>query len=409
MRSSRLRAVAKQSLAWLGSRPWSRALGMALVHRLNRRTFARLRATPGVHQVLVRGSFARGDFVPLASDVDLALVLSPAGQRFFEQILALHRSLRQVRRRNPSVRDWWHHLILTSELPVVETFSDLYAAHEWRDENGQPTAPRSDWIDAGLRAAAAWSQLCLWSGSAFHGFLHPHERVHDFEAGVRKTLRFADRLGVRVALPSRPGAGRREVLVAVFRAIEQSAERVLVGAAAAGENAGASRSPSAPPPGILRTERACFVLLAGGLGDAELSDRFADLARRELPAAAVTYVLPAPAIAIWPFPAEPVLSGAPPPAMPLPLAREIHLFEALFLPSALRLALSFADANARLGRVVAALERALHLYGDGAPPGPPLGSDTRALFDHGSALCASLQEALLAFAAARKAGGKAPA
>ena len=405
---SRLRASTRRSLAWLGSRSWFRPFGMALVRRLNRRTFHLLKATPGVHEVYVRGSFARGDFVPLSSDVDLTIILTAAGEGQLDQCISLHRAMRKVRRRNPSVRDWWHHMILVSELPVVEAFSDLYGSHEWRDEKGHATAPRSGWTDERLRDAAAWSQLCLWSGSAFHDFLHPHERVHNFEAGVKKTLRFADRMGVRAPLSCPSSARRRDALVEIFRTIGRGAEKILGRTPSDGalEAATPSTSAAAPRPGIIRTERALFVLLENSLSDAELLERFDDLAHRELPKAAVTYVLPTAAISIWPFPAESVTCGAPPALMPLPLGREVYLFEALFLPSALRLALSFPDAKSRLRRVVASLQRAQRLYGNSEPPGAPAESDTRALFDHGSSLCAALQESLLAFADDRKAGRK---
>ena len=388
----RLRAVAKRSLALLGSRPWFRPLGMALIDSLNRGTFRLLKATPGVHDVYARGSFARGSFVPLSSDVDLAIILTDAGGRSLDIVTAIHRSMQKVRRRNPSVRDWWHHLITESELRVVETFSDLYGSHEWLDANGRATAPCSDWVDERLRCAAAWSQLCLWSGSAFHAFLYPQDRVHNFEAGVIKTIRFASRLGVNG--PSPPPTTRHTRLVEVYRAIEQGAARVLGGVTPA----------AAPAEGIIRTDRAMFVLLANGLSDAELIRCFDDLALRKLPAAAVTYVMPAAAFSAWPFPADEVVSGAIPPPMPLPLAREIYLFEALFLPSALRLALNFPDANQRLRRVISSLYRAYHLYAGTELPEPVVDCDIRAYFDNGSSLCKELQELLLAFSSHRRAG-----
>ncbi|MBT8441158.1 MAG: nucleotidyltransferase domain-containing protein, partial [Gammaproteobacteria bacterium] len=282
----RLRAAAKRLLVALGSRAWFRPVGMALVNRLTRHSFDLLLATPGVQDVYVRGSYARGNFVPLSSDVDLALVLTDAGGRSLETVSAVHRSMRKVRRRNPSIRDWWHHMILASELPVVRSFSDLYGSHEWRDRQGSANAPSSDWIDERLRRAAAWSQLCLWSGSAFHAFLYPDDRVHSFEAGVKKSGRFARLMGVSASSPLPANRGAR--LVAVYRMIEKGAERMLDGGVPT----------DSATPAIIETCRARFVLLEDGLDDNELIERFDDPALRAAARAPVTYVLPAAAIAV---------------------------------------------------------------------------------------------------------------
>lgn len=420
----RLRAAAKRWLVWLGSRPWFRPVGVALVRALNRGTFRLLEGTPGVRRVYLRGSVARGDFTPIRSDVDLALVLTAEGARDFDTVAAVHDAMRRARRRNPCIRDWWHHLIAEPELPVVEAFSDLYGSREWRDAEGRASAPRSDWVDERLRAAAAWSQLCLWSGSAFHAFLHPDDRIHNFEAGVKKSMRFAERLGAGASAGGSAGGGsaaasarncstpepspshRRARLLHVYREIERGAERMVGGSdPPVSENAG----PSAPR--TIRAERAAFLVLEDGLTDHQLTARFDELGRRGLPDAVVTYMLPAAALAAWPFPAEDVVAGDPPPPMPLPLAREVYLFEALFLPSALRLAVAFPDAAGRLRRTCRSLRRACRLYGRGgdecgAPPGDT--ADARDLFAQGAALCDGLQRSLLAFAGERAAGDRSP-
>ncbi len=387
-----LRAVTKRSLQSLGSQQWFRPFGMALVRSLNRRTFQRLKSTPGIRDVYVRGSFVRGGFTPLSSDIDLALILTDGGGRSFDMLSHIHKAMRDARRWNPNLRDWWCHMILTSELPVVESFSELYESRNWHDENGRASATHIPRTDERLRAAAAWSQLCLWSGSAFHAFLYPNNRIHSFEAGVKKTFRFAEQMGP--GTPSLSCSNRRVALVGVYRAIERGASRILDGIKP-GE--GGSEGTE-----FIRTERATFVLLENGLSDPELEKRFSELALQQNPEEAVTYVLPSDAFPAWPFPAEQVLSGRLPRPMPAPLAREVYLFEALFLPSALRLALAFPDARERLCRVVSSLRRAHHLYAGAEPVGtaPPDG-DAAALFDEGSSLCEALQEALLSFASAR--------
>lgn len=420
-----MRAAVKQLLVWLGSRMWFRPFGMALVNRLNRGSFRLLGATPGVLDVYVRGSYARGNFVPLASDIDLALVLADEAGRSHEHVMSIHHAMHKARRRNPSIRDWWHHMIIASELPVVGTYSELYGSHEWRDAKGRASAPRSGWSDERLRLAAAWSQLCLWSGSAFHAFFHPQGRVHNFEAGVIKALRFGVRMGAIVpaqvppgAAPGHHGSGAARTagnsappdcitrLVEVYRSIER-------GAALIRGNAGLSVASGLPPaPGanpiydMIETERARFIVLEDGLTRYELRECLGAIARHELPAAAATYVLPAAALRVWPFPAGTIRCGTPPPRMPLNLAREIYLFEALFLPSALRLAVAFPDAKPRLRRVVRSIRRAHELYGASAADlsREPDEDGARALFHLGSSLCAELQNSLLAFAAGRRAG-----
>jgi hypothetical protein len=194
--------------------------------------------------------------------------------------------------------------------------------------------------------------------------------------------------------------------VEVYQTIER-------GAALIRENAGVSVASGLPPPpgtnpiyDMIETERARFIVLKDGLTRYELRECLGTIARHELPAAAATYALPAAALRVWPFPAETVRCGTPPPRMPLNLAREIYLFEALFLPSALRLAVAFPDAKPRLRRVVRSIRRAHELYGLSAADLPRESDEdgTRALFQLGSSLCAELQESLLAFAAGRKVG-----
>lgn len=363
---------------------------MTLVNGLNRRTFRTLKNTPGIHEVYVRGSYVRGSFIPLSSDIDLAFILTDSGGRSYDTVVDIHRALQKARRWNPSLRDWWSHMSLKSELPVLEAMSALYGTNEWHDENGRATAPHGSWSDDRLCATAAWSQLCLWSGSAFHAFLHPEGRIHDFGAGVKKSLRFAKQMSLDSSLPDDPAPA--ETLVHVFRAVEQGAARILAGT---GSTPGTRSTDE-----IIRTERAHFLIVESGLSDRELIRRFIDLSRQDIPEKTVTYVLPESALPAWPFPAEQVESGTGPPPMPAPLAREIYMFEALFLPSALRLAPAFADERPRLRRILASLERAQRIYGETWPlrtSPDDSRDDSRALFDEGTLRCEALQSSLLAF------------
>jgi hypothetical protein len=439
----RARSIAKSALQSWGRRPAFRAPALRLVRAMNRRTFRALNANSGVSAVYVRGSYVRGPFFPLASDVDLVLVLRRAAVSSADDMTAQLRFFQRACRANLSVRDWWQHVLLDDEMPLVRDRWASFGAAEWQDGRGQPAftgLPPSPPREA---ADAAWAQACAWSASAAQAFVRPGDPVHSFQTGVRKSLFFlsrlneldaetretsaegyvsasaahAQRFSVSYVAPENTPAQRRAALRTVVRGLEHAARRWPA-------------PPDANTADTYLSDRVAAAVVPAGLSEAGLDTWMNDLEKRPPPARPLTHVIPANALAAWPWPAADFLSreGAEPPAPAVATARALFLFDTLFLPSHLRLALLFPDREARLERAVAALLRAALLYEhgvvalskrairaavldrrtafDAAAPGvstwvetaAPAGVDS--LFAWGEALAGRAQRALLAGAGA---------
>ncbi|MBV9080328.1 MAG: nucleotidyltransferase domain-containing protein [Elusimicrobia bacterium] len=359
--------------------------------RWNAATVRSLKKAVGVAEVFVRGSVARGDSVPFRSDLDLVLLLEGDAASSFDAMKTIHKALETARRTNPSLRDWWQHLISVDEWPVIERFASVCGAAGWRTIDGRAAIPSAPKCDERLERAAVWAQLCLWSGSVFHPVLHASGGVHSFGAGVKKSAAFASRLGITVDV----SGDRTARTIAVFRALEKGASVVFEDARS--ENRSGDRQ--------FETERALFVVLDERRSDAELAATLSELSGERRPAKAVTYVVPGNALSAWPLPADPVIAGDRPPDTPAGRERELYLHEAIFLPSALRLAVGFSDAPARLTRINRAIERALRVYDAGWKDSlATLEETSAALFHSGARLLPALQDALLHFSDSRSAG-----
>lgn len=386
-----LRRTAKLGLGRLSAVPAFRRGALSLVRSMNRRTFRALRAHAGVADVYVRGSFVRGPFVPLASDVDLVLLLRDEAGRSYAAVADVHRCLRRARRTNVSIRDWWQHMILEAERPLVGAFWPLFGAEEWRGEDGRLPIACDGRADGRDLSWALWSQLCLWSGSVFHAYLRPAGRMHDLDAGLKKSLQLssllsrlaqqrgpldpdtlaalkkdeAERLTSLFRPCGREPAARRAALRRVYRALESGAAALDV--PGEGERAAAGRVSGLPAPLslVIRSQHATVIVFEDGLDDAALDDAF-DRLDRSLAGSRVTFVAPAGAARLFPFPMDDLTiarGGAY--AAPPVRAPERYLFEALFLPSLARVSVVFPDRGDRLARTALALLRAVLLYGDG--------------------------------------------
>lgn len=378
--SRRVRRAVRTGVRRLASIPVLHRGALSLVHAMNRRTFRILRAHPGVADVYVRGSFVRGPFVPIASDVDLVLVLHGEAGRSHAAVAAVHRALERARRANVSVRDRWHHMILDAERPLVEAYWPVFGAEEWRSaDGGRPVACRSAGASREL-SWALWSQICTSSGSLFHAYLQPAGRVYDFDAGLRKTLQLSSLLARlvehpgplhpdaladlrreearRVASAFRPcgrdRAARRAAVRRVYRALHTAAASLD----------GREDGGGAPPPGaVIRSPQAAIFVLDDRLDDAEVEAAF-DRLDVTLAGTRVPYVLSARVLRLFPFPPDDlILVGGGVFAVPSRRAHERHLFEALFLPSLSRLSIGLPDAGPPLARTALALLRAVLLYG----------------------------------------------
>ena len=395
-----------------------RALALGAVRAMNWLTFRILGRQPAVAQVYVKGSFVRGPFYPLSSDLDLALILRSAAlvdpvpdlRRFFD-------AFRLVRRTNLSVRDWWQHVFLDDEMEIVRRYWYLAGCDEWRDERGEAPSLTQRPADSGLLALAHWYQQCAWSASAVQKHVDPAAPFHQFRAGIKKTAFLATRLPVlaRCGAPSprelfalrrehsrrfddgwRSGrdAGSRSALsdlLVQVRDLESNGRLLLESGLADGAGTGEREATSdLDPPwpveleplrrlsgcsGLVRSEQSLHLILRDGASDEEIAAILLELRQIGAGRRPLTYLVPARALPIWPmactrerlvvWKSRLAPAAARGPATESGFQRRLLLFESIFLPSTLRLALSFADRDARLLRHVWTLARAVLLYEQG--------------------------------------------
>jgi hypothetical protein len=226
----------------------TRAVAGAVARLLARAALRRLARTPGVRGAYARGSHGRGDFVPLASDLDLAVVLCEPGRTpVFEATLAVVGALDRLRRWNPLVRDAWHMLVGDTEWPLFERHASLFQLDEWRDLEGRPPRFRGAPVDGRLVLAARWNRLHLWMDGALRHALAPSPfdaaAAVAFAASEKKALSLA--AAIEGTPPPRyrrpPPRGKDEVLAraAVLLATFERAARLV----AAGASLGAAEPP----------------------------------------------------------------------------------------------------------------------------------------------------------------------
>ena len=410
--AARARRVLIRLLRRAGHSAAFRRPAHALVRAWNRGTFRRLGGHPGVAAVYARGSLVRGPFYPLASDVDLVVVARAAALADAAGARALLAALRHERRRNPSVRDWWQHLLHEGELPTVRANWALFATDEWRDAHGDMPWPVAAPADRARLVAAHWAQQRAWSASVVQPLVQPGAPFHVFDTGVRKCAFLAGRLrridawnGPPLA-PAELFALRRDhahAFDASFRpppatadarlaALAETLRELELGAQlvrshlprAAAEIAPAATGHARWPvelaalaatccPGLVVGERTLHVVVDDGAGAAELGALVAALRRLPAFARPLTFLVPRAAADLWPLPCEaapPVVFARDAPlarrlaaaAADVGLQRELRRYEALFLPCGARLALGFDDGAARLRRSAGSLATAVLLF-----------------------------------------------
>jgi len=409
--------ILKELIRRLGRRRWFRAPALVVVRAFNAVTFHLLERRGDVVSVFVKGSYVRGPFYPLASDLDLVLVLRGAAfANPVEDFGRLFRSLRRARALNPSLRDWWHHLIVDHELPLVRRYWYLFGCDEWRDRSG--TAPQLDGgpADRRLLVLAHWYQQCAWSASAVQAFVAPDTPFHHFGAGIRKASLLGSRLRAlcewrddeRTAAdlfelrrahaaawaeiqPTKARSEREKLaaLTGLFRDLEESARRVRTlepEAVAHRPPAGAPSAGALPDgleplaevselDGVVRCERSLHLLLRDGASDAAIARGLTALRRLGPHGRILTLLVPAAAAPLWPMACTlsrevyrvggPYADARGPETVALGPQRRLLLFESIFLPNLLRLTLSFPDRDQRLRRAYWQLARAVALYDQG--------------------------------------------
>jgi hypothetical protein len=189
-----------------------------------------------------------------------------------------------------------------------------------------------------------------------------------FAMKVEHAGRFADDYQV----PAADRRARSATLVSVYRAIESRAAALMAAASCDGSaecvgDGTFRRSLAQGCERAIASEAARFIVLPDGLNDRELMTTFDRLADIEPDGQLVTFVLPAAALALFPFPAGNLRLVGEPGRFhaPAAFAADLYRFDSLFLPSSMRLAVNFPDAGRRLRRVLFALIRATLLYGAG--------------------------------------------
>lgn len=167
-----------------------------------------LRASPWVKAVFLRGSQARGDAVPLVSDVDLAIIVREESEGpSWEASVAVLKRLRRAALFNPLIRDSWQLIAGDTEWRLFQQFWFLFQLDEWKDEQGRKPSFAASPIDARLAMAASWNRQHMWTDIAVRHILSPFagglRRASAFAAAEKKALQHANRLRPELAPPER--------------------------------------------------------------------------------------------------------------------------------------------------------------------------------------------------------------
>ena len=186
-----------------------------------------LRGSGVVAAAYVRGSYARGDFRPFISDIDLAIaVRRPPPGRGYETCRALQRRLRVVRVVNPFVRDAWQTIITEAQWPLVARYGYLFGVEEWRRIGGQDpwTGAAPGQVDERLLLAAHWNRQHLWTTLAQRQALRGETSLRALGASLKKARSFADKISTRLG----PGVDHEPAtLPHALRQLARSAERLV--------------------------------------------------------------------------------------------------------------------------------------------------------------------------------------
>ncbi len=162
-----------------------------------------LRSSKWVEVVYARGGYARGNFRPFISDIDLAIVVrrTPPGLGY-EICRALHRRLRLVRLLNPLVRDVWQTILTRAQWPLVERYGYLFGVEEWRSLGGSAPWKGTAPVNERLVLAAHWNRQHLWTAVAVSQALKEQRSLRGLGGSLKKARSFAAKLRERI--PSGP-------------------------------------------------------------------------------------------------------------------------------------------------------------------------------------------------------------
>jgi len=164
-----------------------------------------LRGSGFVESVFVRGSYARGNFLPFLSDIDLAIVVQcRPDDNGYEVFTSLHRRLRFVRIVNPFIRDVWQVIVTEREWPLVAKYSYLFGISEWRllCERQPQLSTRS--INQRLLLASYWNRQHYWTNLALQQALRRQNSVRGFPSSLKKAQFYAAKLSGTPILGAQP-------------------------------------------------------------------------------------------------------------------------------------------------------------------------------------------------------------
>jgi predicted nucleotidyltransferase len=172
-----------------------RILALSVIRLLCLFASSILRGSGFVECVFTRGSYARGNFLPFLSDIDLAIVVQcRPDDNGYEVFQSLHRRLRLVRIANPFIRDVWQVIVTEREWPLVTKYAYLLGMSEWRLLSGRQPQLSTQSINQRLLLASYWNRQHYWTNLALQQALKRQNSVRSCAASLKKAQFYAAKL-----------------------------------------------------------------------------------------------------------------------------------------------------------------------------------------------------------------------
>jgi predicted nucleotidyltransferase len=184
---------------------------LAAIRGVTRISTRLLGGLDGVVAVYARGSYARGDFRPFLSDIDVAIAVGAPPGEGYDRCRRLNRRLGLVRMLNPFVRDPWQTIVTAPQWPLVARWGRLIGIEDWRLLAGTPPWTEPAPVDPRTEAAACWNRQHFWTATAVRQALRSQTSVRELEASLKKARHFARRLVTPSSGPATPHAALVEL------------------------------------------------------------------------------------------------------------------------------------------------------------------------------------------------------
>lgn len=146
--------------------------------------------------VFTRGSTYSQNFVPLFSDLDIAIVLRARREPYrIDELKRTQRRFQVAKVLNPFIQDWWQTWILESELPLFAHYWYVYDTPDWRLLSGKEFPRQLSPIDSTVFAATTWFQELMWFQTALWNWPQIQRSAKKkFGTSMRKVAIFSERL-----------------------------------------------------------------------------------------------------------------------------------------------------------------------------------------------------------------------